>query len=469
MFMRLVYDEQLAQAAYLIGCPATGEAIVFDPERDVDRYIALAKANGLRIVGAADTHIHADFLSGTRELAATHGAHAYLSGEGGADWTPKWIGNSVKHTLLRHGDSFKIGNIEFTALHTPGHTPEHLCFTVTDLPSTPKEPVALISGDFLFVGDLGRPDLLETAAGVRDTAEPGARALHRSLAVLHALPDYCQVWPGHGSGSACGKALGAVPQSTIGYEKRHNPALALAGDPGAFVRMILSGQPEPPAYFARMKRENVAGPAVLGSLPRPQRLSAEQLRAARNDSGATIIDTRPWDAYRAGHAPGSLSIQPGKNFITLAGSFVDPSQLVTLIVEPALLDECVRGLVRVGIDRVTGWIAPADAAPAATEKVAQVSPEQARQMLASGTHAVLDVRRADEFVAGHLPGATHVPHVQLAKRLNEVPRGKPLLVNCRSGVRSSWATALLKKHGFDATNLQGGFLAWEAAGGEVEK
>jgi hydroxyacylglutathione hydrolase len=207
MLFRVIYDPSLAQAAYLIGCQRTGEAIVVDPERDVDRYERLAASEGLRITAVAETHIHADFVSGSRELAEK-GAKVFVSDEGDADWKYQWLdrrstGGAYDHQLLKDGDTFMVGHIEFRAVHTPGHTPEHLCFKVTDRGSGADEPMGVITGDFLFVGDLGRPDLLESAAGMAGKADPSA----------------------HGAGSACGKALGAVPQTTVGYERRFNPAL----------------------------------------------------------------------------------------------------------------------------------------------------------------------------------------------------------------------------------------------------
>ncbi|MFT3881547.1 MAG: MBL fold metallo-hydrolase [Gemmatales bacterium] len=220
MFLRMVYDDKLAEAAYLIGCQKTGDAIVIDPQRDVDRYETLAAANGLRIVAVAETHIHADFLSGARELAEK-GAKVYVSDEGDADWKYQWLnlktgGGSYAYQLLKDGDTFKVGNIEFKAVHTPGHTPEHLSYMVTDRGGGADKPLGVATGDFVFVGDLGRPDLLESAAGVVGKADSSAHQLYQTVRKFMDWPDYLQVWPAHGAGSACGKALGAVPQSTVG-------------------------------------------------------------------------------------------------------------------------------------------------------------------------------------------------------------------------------------------------------------
>lgn len=218
MLVRQIADSKLAQFAYLIGCPRTGEAIVIDPERDVDRYFELAARHKLRIVAAADTHIHADYLSGLREMAA-RGVFVYASKEGGLEWQYEWLLHSeYPHRLLGHRDQFSVGYIEFVAVHTPGHTPEHLSYLVRDAGGGAKDDIALASGDFVFVGDVGRPDLLERAAGMVGVMEPSARAQFASIQrEFRGLPDFLQVWPAHGAGSACGKSLGDVPTSTVGY------------------------------------------------------------------------------------------------------------------------------------------------------------------------------------------------------------------------------------------------------------
>jgi len=477
VFMRMIYDEKLAQAAYLIGCQKTGEAIVFDPERDVDRYLDLAEANDLRLVAAAETHIHADFLSGARELAERAGAAVYVSDEGGPDWSPRWLdqktgGGSYDHVLLHDGDVFSIGHIEFKALHTPGHTPEHLCYLVTDRGAGADQPVGLLTGDFVFVGDLGRPDLLETAAGQAGAREPAARQLHDTTRVLESLPDFVQVWPAHGAGSACGKALGAVPASTVGYEKRFNPALKAAASQSTFVDFILSGQPEPPLYFADMKRLNRDAPPVLGALPAPPRLTVSELREL-DTSSVALADTRPWDDFRAAHVPGALSLPLNRAFPTDAGSFITLDTDLYLVVVPDRLEEAVRDLVRVGLDRVKGWFHPADIHACAeqggpVETTRQLSATDAAALLDRGGARILDVRRAAEFAEGRLPGAVNIAHNRLASRLDELPAEGPLVVHCRSGERSARATAYLQRLGRDVINLEGGILAWQDAAQAVE-
>ncbi len=474
MLLRLIYDEILAQAAYLIGCQKTGEAIVIDPQRDVDQYTSLAAQHGLRIVAAAETHIHADFLSGVRQFAE-QGVTAYVSGEGGEDWNPRWLykkqggggAGSYKHRLLRDGDTFTIGKIELRAIHTPGHTPEHLSYAVTDRGAGATEPIGLATGDFIFVGDLGRPDLLETAAGHAGATDPAARALAAAARKFLVLPDHLQVWPGHGAGSACGKALGAVPQTTVGYERRTSPALKLAGDERAFVDFILEGQPDPPRYFARMKRQNRDGPPLLEAIPAPGELAPTDLRAGAGAGDApVIVDMRPWPAFRAGHIRGSLWAPLRPTFPGIVGSYIEETRPIALVGEPGEIDRAVRCCVRIGLDNARSWT-PAAAIDAlgregALEAIREVSAAEAESLRARGA-PVLDVRSAAEHGAGAIPGAINIPHTRLTERLAEIPRGE-IIVHCRGGTRSAHAASLLAARGFTPLNLAGGYDAWSALG-----
>jgi hydroxyacylglutathione hydrolase len=477
MFLRMVYDDKLAEAAYLIGCQRTGEAIVIDPERDVDRYEKLASANGLRIVAVAETHIHADFISGGRELAEK-GAKVYVSDEGDADWKYQWLdkkmgGGKYDYRLLKDGDIFMVGNIEFKAVHTPGHTPEHICFMVTDRGGGADQPMGVATGDFVFVGDLGRPDLLESAAGFKGKADPSAHRLYQTVRKFMEWPDYMQVWPAHGAGSACGKALGAVPTSTVGYEKMFNASVLAAKTEQGFVDFILDAQPEPPLYFARMKRDNKMGPKVLGGVPKPKSLGVDELKKV-DGTKAAIIDTRPWAAFKAGHVPGALHLPLNNSFNTDAGSLIAEDEAIVLIVEPGRLDEAVRDLIRVGLDHFAGWYdaGKVDEYAAAGGRLAstpEVSVEEARAMIDTSRPFVLDVRRAAEFKEGHIAGARNIAHTRLLSRLAEVPKDRPILVNCRSGARSARSCSLLQKHGYQCTNLAGGMLAWEQGKVLVER
>lgn len=472
MLLRQLTDRKLAQHAYLVGCPGSKEALVVDPLRDVDVYLDAAAREGLRVVAVAETHIHADYLSGARDLAERAGAHLYLSAGGGAAWAYRWVEGRDDVTLLEDGDAFAIGNVRVQAVRTPGHTPEHVCFLVTD--GGADAPMGVVSGDFVFAGDLGRPDLLESAAGEAGGREAGARDLFRSVSTLLGWPDWLQVWPGHGAGSACGKALGAVPQTTAGYEKRFSPSVqaALEGE-GAFVRAILDGQNEPPLYFARMKRLNRDGVPPLPALPRPRRLAPDELAglAARRD--AFVLDTRTdRRAFMRAHLPGALHTPLDRTFNTVAGSLVaDPDAPLVLLVEEARLDEAVRDLVRVGLDRVEGYATPDDVAVhaaaggamAAIETITTAELEARR----AGGGAVLDVRYGPEYDARHVPGAVHVPYTRLAERLGDVPAEGPVFVHCQSGVRSAAASAFLARAGVPVVYVDGPFGAWQPAAVEA--
>ncbi len=476
MFMRMIYDEKLAQAAYLIGCQKTGEAVIIDPERDIDRYVDLAERNGLRIVAAAETHIHADFVSGSRELAEKTGVKVYVSDEGDVDWKYQWLdkkigGGSYDYQLLKNGDSFFVGNIELTARHTPGHTPEHLVFLVTDLGGGADEPMGMVSGDFLFVGDVGRPDLLESAAGQTGAMEPAARRLYHSVKSMSDVAGFIQVWPAHGAGSACGKSLGSVLSSTIGYEKRFNPAIQAAQSEQQFVDYILAGQPEPPLYFANMKRDNKMGPPVLGDVPKPPRVSFDDL-AALDAKSVAILDTRTWERFRAGHVPGSLSLAFNRTFTTDAGSLVRDTEAIYLVIDQADVDEAVRDLIRIGLDHIKGWSAPEDVSNADATRLAKIDEADAThaiKLVELDQVAVVDVRRATEFAEDHLSGATNIAHTRLAARMSEVPRGQKLLVHCLGGARSARASSYLKRSGLDVVNLKGGIKAWHEAGAVTTK
>lgn len=467
MLLRQITDSSLAQNAYLIGCPRSGEAIVIDPERDVDRYLALAKENGLRLIAVAETHIHADYLSGARELVERHGATAYLSAEGGPDWQFEWAKDHPNARFLRDGDTFKIGNIELKALLTPGHTPEHLSFLVTDLGGGADAPIALLSGDFIFVGDVGRPDLLESAAGQKGAREPAARALYESLRRTHELPGHLQILPAHGAGSACGKALGAVPVSVLDYERRFNGALrqALCGSEADFVHDILSGQPEPPLYFARMKRDNRRGPALLpdGHPFAPPRIDPAGLRSWIGSPGRVALDLRhDRAAFMARHLPGSLfTPMPGGKLPIAAGSYVDENAEVLLLAHDATeAGEATRQLLRIGLDHVRGWL-PVDEALASeslTESLPRIETKDLATALGNSPGAaVLDVRSADEFSTSHVSGAQHIPYTRLAEHQMEIPADRPLFVHCGSGLRASLAVSFLATKDFQPVLVDGDF------------
>jgi len=467
MFLRQISDPSLAQNAYLIGCQRSGEAIIIDPERDVDRYLALAAENGLRLTAVAETHIHADYLSGARELVERHGATAYLSVEGGPDWQFEWAKGHPNARFLHDGDTFKIGNIEFKALLTPGHTPEHLSFLVTDHGGGADEPLALLSGDFIFVGDVGRPDLLESAAGQIGAREPAARTLYASLRRTHELPGHLQILPAHGAGSACGKALGSVPVSVLDYERRFNGALreALQGSESDFVKGILSGQPEPPLYFARMKRDNRRGPALLpdGHVPVPTRIDPTGLHSWIGSPKRVILDLRKdRAAFMSRHLPGSLFTPlPSGKLPVAAGSYVEEDAEILLLAHADdEAEEATRQLLRIGLDHVRGWL-PVDEALSNDSLVATLpritTTELQDALTASPEAEVLDVRGAEEFAAAHVAGAQHVAYTRLAEHLTEISVDRPLYVHCGSGLRAALAVSFLAAQGRQAILVDGDF------------
>jgi hydroxyacylglutathione hydrolase len=451
MLLKYFYDKPLAHASYLIGCQKSGEALVVDPSRHVDPYLEAAAAEGLRITGAAETHIHADFVSGARELADRTGATPHFSAEGPPDWQYQFAGRPVKQ-----GDIIQVGHVKLEVWASPGHTPEHICFLLTDKGAA--APMGIFTGDFVFVGAVGRPDLLETAAGVAGSADAGARQLFQSIRKFYRLPEHLQIWPAHGAGSACGKGLGAVPSSTVGYEKLVNPALQLT-DEQEFVDYILADQPETPPYFAVMKRVNKIGPRLMRELPPVERLDAA--RAAEIARDHIVIDPSRADDFAAGHLPGTINI-PGSMLVKWAGFFANYDALVYLITDAAALPGHLRGLRSIGIDQVAGYF---DAGSVKrTESYPTATPADLRLRIESGQAALIDVRTASEFGAGHIAAARHCFLGSLPKSLATLDRDRPVIAQCQSGARSAIAASILQRAGFSVTNLSGGFKAWMDAG-----
>ena len=479
MFFRQIFDAQLAQYAYLVGCQQTGEALLIDPERDIDRYVEAAEEEGLRITAVAETHIHADFLSGARQLAEDHGTRLYLSREGeGEGWGSGWAKDSGYDAhFLSGGDTFSVGNIEVQAVHTPGHTPEHLSFLITDEGGGAASPMGIATGDFVFVGALGRPDLLESAAGQEGAMKEGAASLFDSAQQFLELDDYLQVWPGHGAGSACGKALGSVPETTVGYERRFSPALDAAQEgQDEFVGFILEDQPEPPLYFKRMKELNKGGVPLLSSgLPQPKALTAEDLTSLREDT--VVIDARPRrEDFMDGHLPGAIYAPLGKSFPTIAGSYANPEQPVVLVIDEENVEAAVRSLVRVGIDRVEGYVTPEVLAGyaksgGAFETIPMIDAEEMEsERRDTAATQVVDVRSRTEYRQGHVPGAILAPHTRLLEQTQQMPGDKTLLVHCGSGQRASSAVSLLQARGFEVRHVNDLFSNWsDAHADEVEQ
>ncbi len=463
MFLRQVYDDALAQAAYLIGCQQTGQALVIDPERDVDRYYRLAADNGLRITAVAETHIHADFVSGAREFAQDPEVTIFLSSLGGDDWSYSWPDSQTRVHYLKDNERFFLGKIEIQAIHSPGHTPEHLSYTITDHGGGADEPVAVVTGDFVFVGDVGRPDLLESAAGVSGAMEPSARTLQVSLAQrLLPLQDFVQLLPGHGAGSACGKALGAIPSSTVGYERRFNGALKLAEtNAEGFVKEILSGQPEPPLYFKRMKQVNRDGIRVTGGVPQCEHLSATQFaELAGSGRNRIIVDTRAdREAFEASHVPGSLCAPlSDSSLVNSAGSFLNGDESLLLVVDnPQSLDAVTRQLYRIGLDEFAGWATFAELEQAGLATASLERTDFSRfdpGSLPAGAR-LLDVRNRSEYDEGHVKGAINVSYTRMRERTDELPADARYYVYCASGRRAALASSFLQAQGYRVVLING--------------
>lgn len=464
MLFQHVYDKSLAQASYLIGCQKAGVAAVIDPKRDVDTYLDIAKQNNMQITHIFETHIHADFLSGARELAALTGADMYLSDEGGPDWQYEF-----PHKGLKDGDSIKMGNLIFEVLHTPGHTPESISLMLTDTPAS-KEPVMLFTGDFVFVGDIGRPDLLEKAAGLKGSQDAGALQMYNSIKKFAGLPDYIQVWPGHGAGSACGKALGAVPSTTVGYEKIRNWALQYKENQKGFIDFLLADQPEPPKYFAMMKKLNKVDRPLLTKIPVLKELSASELKHAM-DTGIKLIDARNKVDFAAGFIPGSINIQGNNSFATWAGWFLNYDEKFILLADASQLEDLTRKLMRIGLDNIMGYIPSTltyTSAGGSLKSAKTLNYDDFKTSLEEDNTQIIDLRGAAEYNSGHVKGADHVFVGTIMNSINKIKKDQKVVIHCQGGDRASIAYSILTKEGFDNIyNYSPGMNEWLQKGEEI--
>lgn len=450
MFFQQVYDKTLAQASYFIGCQAKKQAIVIDAKRDVDTYLEIAKQNNMEITHIAETHIHADFLSGSRELQELTGAKMYLSDEGGENWQYEF-----PHEGLRDGDVIKVGNLSLTVMHTPGHTPESISFILRDHPAS-EEPVMIFTGDFVFVGDIGRPDLLEEAAGLVGTKEIGAEQMFASLKKFVELPDYVQVWPGHGAGSACGKALGAVPSSTVGYEKIRNWAFQFGDDYEGFKNYLLSDQPEAPTYFAMMKKLNKVDRPLLTEVPQHPSLSVETALA---DDEAILVDTRNKVQFAEGHLAKAINIQNNNSLANWAGWMLPYDRDLLIVTDAGTEEEVTRKLMRIGMDRIKGFVTDLKGAP--LQQMQQVDADTVEAWKDREDTVLFDVRSKSEFENSHIPGAIHKFIGNLPKELPTEYKDKKIIIQCQSGDRATIATSYLERAGFSPVyNYPGSFLDW---------
>lgn len=454
MFFQHVYDKSLSQGSYVIGCQATGEAIVIDAQRDIDVYLKIAAENKLKITHITETHIHADFLCGSRELAVATGAEMFLSDEGGPDWQYRF-----QHTGLKDGDIIKVGNLSLKVLHTPGHTPESISFLLTDHPAS-ENPVMLFTGDFVFVGDVGRPDLLEKAAGILGTKEDGAKQMFQSLKKFDVLPGYLQVWPAHGAGSACGKALGSVPSSTVGYEKISNWAFRFDADEKGFIDNLLADQPEPPKYFAMMKQLNKVDRPLLIEVPKHPKLTKEQFLSAYQ-KGIKVIDARNKAQFAKGFIPGSLNIQGNNSFATWCGWFLNYREQFIVIANEDQMEDLTRKLMRIGLDNIYGFITDVNEMGITLQKADVIAIDEFEKYIDNSGVMIVDVRGDAEYKANHIKGAVNVFAGTLEDNLNKISKEKPVVVLCHSGDRSAIAYSVLVKNGFKKVkNFSGGMKEW---------
>ena len=454
MILKRFYDEKLAHASYLVGCPGAGEACIIDPNRDLNQYIRAAQSEGLQITKVTETHIHADYLSGSQELAEVTGAELLFSDEGDADWKydPK-----IKATLLKEGDTFRIGALRFDIWHTPGHTPEHITHILTDEATSP-EPVAAFTGDLIFVGDVGRPDLLEEAAGITGTAEPGAKKLFQTLQRFKSLPDSLLLWPAHGAGSACGKSLGGSPVSSLGYEKLTNWGLRHTVESN-FVADVLAGQPEPPAYFAEMKSRNKQAFASI-----KQKATAAQLTDPNQAKGETILDVRPSINYLNQHIVGSLHAPVAlQGFTTWAGWFVPYDEPIYIIaLNEADATQAIRDLRQIGLDQVVGYYTEKTLSSFGNAGFTLTStPSMPAENINLEEGELLDIRGLGEYVLHNHPESSHIPMGYLRKKREDIPFASKTFVHCQGGARSPIAISVLEHLGHrDLVNVQDGLLGF---------
>jgi hydroxyacylglutathione hydrolase len=445
----------LSQYSYIVG---EGSVVaVIDPKRDVDTYLDYADSNDLQIAYVLETHIHADYASGARSLAEASGAELCLSGYDKGE-TYEY---AFDHRNLKDGDELTLGELTLRVTHTPGHTPEHISFLLSE-PRGSSEPLALFSGDFLFVGSVGRPDLLG-----EDEKRGLARALYGSVQRLASLPDGTLIFPGHGAGSLCGAGMAQREQSTLGYERATNPFLQKQIE-GTFVDTVLSTVPEFPDYYRRMKKLNSAGPPILNGLPGAARIPVKEFEKKQKELNAILLDLRRPEAFGGAHIPGSINIGTGPN-LSVWAPWVLPYDRPILLIGDANTDMEMarRSLIRVGLDTAVGSLRGGISAWLESGRdqghVPQVSVQELHEILGEpGKVALIDVRSPGEWKSGHIEGAMHISGGDLPKHVADVPTCKPLYVICGSGYRSSIAVSVLAHSGRTRlTNVDGGMSAWK--------
>ena len=451
MFIQSFFVPGLAHLSYLLG--GKGTCAIIDPRRDIEEYIAVAKTMGMRITHILETHLHADFISGHMDLASRTGAEIVV---------PKAGQCTFPHRPVKEGDEFQIEDMNIRVVDTPGHTPEHITYVVTDR-SRGSEPVAIFCGDTLFVGDVGRPDLFP------GQAVELAGKLFNSLSKIKGLPDHVLVLPAHGAGSLCGRAMGAMRYSTLGYEKRFNAELQHK-TVDAFRASLLSGMPEAPDHFSRCSNINRKGPVKLSEVGMPKPLSPVEVNQLAKE-GATILDGRDYLAFGGAHIPGAWNIDMAGNFQTFSAWMLPPDKPVVLVLEnDTRAPEAITMLRRVGFDSIAGWLEGGmhgwSVGGFPTEHVRQISVRELAELSKQKpSPMILDVRGKLEFETLHLDGAIHMQAPDTRKRYREIPKGKTVYIICNSGHRSSLACSVLKQKGiYDVVNVAGGMTAYSAAG-----
>jgi len=456
MILHQFYLHCLAHASYLVADEQTRTAAVVDPQRDIDRYLSFAEAHGLRIAHVLLTHLHADFVAGHLELRDRAGAAIYLGAAAKAEYA---------FTSLHDGDRIEFGRVRLQAIETPGHTPESISIAVYDLDRSASEPHAVLTGDTLFVGDVGRPDL-RAALGWSAT-DLGAMLYDSLRSKLLKLPDASLVYPAHGAGSLCGKALAKETVSTIGEQRQSNYALQPMTK-AAFVDLVTADQPDAPPYFTYDAVMNTKErPTLDEALSRELNPMTLELVLALQRTGGQLLDTRDPAEFAAAHLAGSLNIGLGGQYATWAGTMLDRERPIVIIADAGREQEAAVRLGRIGFDHIVGYLedlGSLEARPELTATIDRVSPALAAEQLASGEPLAVDVRAPREREEKFVAGSVNIPLNHLAERLNELPRDRPLLLYCAGGYRSSIAASLLQRQGFtQVAEIAGGLAAWETA------
>lgn len=463
MFFHQRFIPGLAIYSYLIADENTREAAVIDPTRDVGDFIELSRREGFAIRHVLETHVHADFVCGSAELRARLGDSliVHASGLGGEEWTPPYADQ-----VISDGDEIHLGKVRLRAFHTPGHTPEHLSWQLFDENRSVETPWLILSGDFLFVGDVGRPDLL----GEEARQELADQLYGSVFEKLPGLPDFTEIFPGHGSGSLCGKAIGSRSASTLGYERRFSEALQ-PREKEAWISELLSGMPIAPPYFRRMKQVNSRGPRILGpELPGQRRFTAREVHE-RVCENCLILDVRSREAFASAHIPGAINIPLGAVLPTWAGWVLPPDRPILIVADDSRdVPPVLTHLLRVGFDEVQGYLEDGletwqgqgfELARLEVQSVAEL----ATRLRSSDPPRVLDVRTEKEWLQGHIEGARHIHGGLLQERHAEIPRDRPIAVICGSGYRGSIAASYLLREGFErVSNVLGGMSAWKSSG-----